>query len=153
VTILLLRHVHAGDRGRSDGRDDLRPISERGRRQAEALVTHLAAFSVTRIVSSPYTRCVQSVLPLAAAHGIEVDEHDDLAEGTPLEQVQRLMRTSDGGATLLCSHGDVIGDVVLGLRHRGVDLGGEPRWAKGSTWVLEGDPMAPTRATYLPPPA
>jgi broad specificity phosphatase PhoE len=153
VTLLVLRHTHAGDRATWRGDDRLRPVSERGERQAHALVDLLAGYPLDRILTSPYVRCVQSVEPLAAARGIEVEEEDLLAEGAPLDLVQRLLLQLAGDHAVLCSHGDVIGAIVTDLAHRDVDLGpGPPEWPKASTWVLDGDPLAP-RASYLPPPA
>jgi phosphohistidine phosphatase SixA len=153
VTLLVLRHTHAGDRATWHGDDRLRPVSEEGERQARALVGLLAGYPLDRILTSPYVRCVQSVEPLAAARGLEVEEEDLLAEGAPLDLVQRLLHQLAGDHAVLCSHGDVIGAIVTDLAHGGVDLGPcPPRWPKASTWVLDGDPLAP-RANYLPPPA
>jgi 8-oxo-dGTP diphosphatase len=153
VTILLLRHTHAGDRDAWVGDDRRRPVSERGVRQAEALVVQLGGYPVERVLTSPYVRCVQSVEPLAAARGLELEEDERLAEGTPFDLVQRLLHEVAGSDTVLCSHGDVIGAIVTDLAHRGVDLGSAGQvWAKASTWVLDGEPTAPS-ASYLPPPA
>jgi broad specificity phosphatase PhoE len=152
VTILLVRHTHAGDRAAWTGDDRLRPVSDRGVRQAEALVDLLAPYPVDRVRSSPYVRCVQSVVPLADARGLEVEEDDTLAEGTPFDLVQRLLATAGDEHTVLCSHGDVIAAVVTDLHQRGVDLGPAGLvWPKASTWVLEGAPSSP-RVSYLPPP-
>jgi phosphohistidine phosphatase SixA len=153
MTILLVRHTHAGDRQAWTDEDHLRPVSDRGRRQAEALVDLLAPYPVGRILTSPYVRCVQSVAPLGAARQLQVEEEDRLAEGTPFDLVQRLLVEVGRDDVVLCSHGDVIASIVVDLHHRGVDLGAAGlRWQKGSTWVLEGDPAAPS-ASYLPPPA
>jgi broad specificity phosphatase PhoE len=153
MTILLLRHTHAGDRDRWEGDDRRRPVSARGVRQAERLVEQFGGYPVDRVLTSPYVRCVQSVEPLATARGLDIEEDDRLAEGTPFDLVQRLLREVADHEVVLCSHGDVIGAIVSDLAHRGVDLGtAGPVWAKASTWVLDGDPQHP-RASYLPPPA
>jgi 8-oxo-dGTP diphosphatase len=159
VSLLLLRHVHAGDRDAWVGDDRRRPISATGLRQALALVDRYADRPVVGIVSSPYTRCVQSVEPLAAARGLLIEEADELAEGAPLDVVERFLRAQagrgerDGGDVVLCSHGDVIGAAVTHLAEVGADLpSATPTWAKASTWVLDGglDDPAPV---HLPPPA
>lgn len=156
MTLLLLRHVHAGDRGAHDGDDRHRPVSPTGLRQAVGLVEALADHDVVRILTSPYTRCVQSVEPLAAERDVLVEEVDDLAEGTPLDVVDRLLRRSapaDGAAVVLCTHGDVLGDVVQHLADLGVELPADPpRLEKGGTWVLDG-PVDDPVVGYLPPPA
>jgi 8-oxo-dGTP diphosphatase len=53
---------------------------------------------------------------------------------------------------VLCSHGDVIPDLLDALVRGGVRLRDELRWQKASTWVLrrDGDRLAEGR--YLPPP-
>lgn len=153
MPLLLLRHVHAGDRDTWSGDDRLRPVSDRGVRQADALVAAYTDLPVQRILTSPYRRCVQSVEPLAAALGLDVEQEDDLAEGVPLDVVQRLLGRLRGHDVVLCSHGDVIGSLVQDWHFRGVNLGpAGPRWQKASTWVVEGDPRLPT-VRYLPPPA
>ena len=48
--------IELGERDAWDGDDDQRPLSDRGRRQAEALATTLAPYHMTRVVSSP-DRC------------------------------------------------------------------------------------------------
>jgi broad specificity phosphatase PhoE len=104
VSSVLLRHASAGDREAWAAPDALRPLDERGRRQAAELVPLLLELGVERVVSSPYVRCVQTVEPLAAALGVELEEDERLAEG-------------EGGAAadliaehgvVACTHGDVI---------------------------------------------
>ncbi len=151
MTVLVVRHAKAGKRQAWEGDDRRRPLSEDGRAQADALVDQLAGFPVDRILSSEYDRCVQTVEPLARQRGLEVEHDPALAEGASLDQLHRLLRGMSGQHVALCSHSDVVGSLVQELRDRGVDLGPEPRWPKGSVWVLEGEPEHPA-ATYLPPP-
>jgi 8-oxo-dGTP diphosphatase len=108
VTSILLRHASAGDRDDWDGPDRLRPLDKRGRRQAAELVELLRSFGLRRVVSSPYTRCVETVEPLAAALGVPLEEDDRLAEGAG-PGADELMR-EDG--VLACTHGDVVFDVL-----------------------------------------
>ena len=151
AAVLVVRHAHAGERDGWRGDDRLRPLSTVGRQQAEAIATQLAPWHVTRIVSSPLVRCVQTVEPLATALGLEVVEDERLAEGAAPEDTATLLRASASG-TVLCSHGDVIGDLVERLAdHRLVDRR-DARWAKGSTWVVQLDgAREPVRAAYVPP--
>ena len=64
--VFLVRHARAGDRERWTGDDRLRPLDGKGRRQADAMVAPLAGYPITRLVSSPYLRCVQTLEPLSA---------------------------------------------------------------------------------------
>lgn len=103
--LLVNRHASAGDSDKWAGDDALRPLDERGRRQATALVDQLARFEIGRIVSSPFDRCVQTMEPLARARGLEVELSDDLAEGAGPERVRSLLLGLDGTAAALCGHG------------------------------------------------
>ncbi len=153
AAVLVVRHAHAGARDGWRGDDRLRPLSTVGHQEAAAIARRLAPWHVTTVVSSPLTRCVQTVEPLADDLGLAVASDDRLAEGAPPEDTAALLRDVAPG-TVLCSHGDVIGNLV----ERWADLGLVDRhtasWAKGSTWVvqLDGD-RAPVRATYVDPPA
>jgi broad specificity phosphatase PhoE len=45
-------------------------------------VEALGPFAIERILSSPYLRCVQTVEPLAASRGVEVELLESLGEGS-----------------------------------------------------------------------
>jgi 8-oxo-(d)GTP phosphatase len=143
VSVLLVRHAKAGDREKWDAPDDLRPISVKGEAQAGALVELLAGYEIDRVLSSPYLRCTQTVAPLAAARGLAVEPCDDLAEGEGRAGVALARRlVPQPGYTVLCSHGDVVEEVLDAL---GVQRDSYTR--KGATWVLE-----ETGARHLPAP-
>ena len=105
---ILLRHASAGDRADWSGDDRLRPLDEKGRRQAAELVAPLSALGVRRVVSSPYVRCVETVEPLASALGLGVEQDDRLAEGAGAAATELL--AEDG--VVACTHGDVIHALV-----------------------------------------
>ena len=140
--ILLVRHARAGDRTEWSGDDRLRPLDGKGRRQATALVDTLAPYGVERILSSPYLRCVQTVEPLAAATGVEIEEREQLAEGATWEEIASVVGEAAAATTVLCTHGDV----VIAL------VGPERPVKKGSTWVLELDRGGVEPVEYLQPP-
>ena len=81
MRILLVRHGHAGSKHSWVGEDGLRPLSQRGRAEAEALVELLEPHAPGRIVSSPLIRCLQTVRPLAEALGLTVEQSDALRPG------------------------------------------------------------------------
>jgi broad specificity phosphatase PhoE len=140
--LLAVRHSSAGDRAAWVGDDDQRPLDDLGQRQAQWLVDVLSGRRIGRILSSPATRCVQTVEPLATARGVALELEPALAEGTStavLPLVRGLgMPESD---VVLCSHGDVIGALV------GVDR----PCRKGSVWVLERVADGWEPAEYLKP--
>ena len=152
TTLYLVRHAAAGDRSQFDGPDRLRPLSEKGVRQADGLRDQLAGCGATRLFASPYRRCVQTLEPLAAKLGATVEEADALAEGAGAIPALELAEALRATPTVFCSHGDVIPDILDEAVRRGVSLQDELRWQKASTWVLtwDGDRLATGR--YLPPP-
>jgi broad specificity phosphatase PhoE len=80
--ILLIRHARADERAEWSGDDRRRPLDERGRKQAADLVDALSHYPLTRILLSPYDRCVETVEPLARACGLEIEIRDELGEDT-----------------------------------------------------------------------
>jgi 8-oxo-dGTP diphosphatase len=153
VSVWVVRHAKAGSRKGWGGDDARRPLSKAGRAQAEALVTLLKPARFHRIVSSPFVRCLETVEPLAAAAGLEVELDERLAEGAGPYGALALVRETNPEGGVLCSHGDVITELLSLLARSGVDLGEEPRCEKGSVWVLELDGDRVVSATYLPPPS
>ncbi len=151
VVVALVRHANAGERGAWRAPDAARPLSAKGRAQAHALAAVLADLGVTRVLSSPATRCVETVEPLAASLDVDVEAVDDLAEGAGPARALALV-TAARESTVLCTHGDVVRDVLSGLWSAGVELGPDPRSAKASTWVLEVRDRHILTAEYVPPP-
>ena len=95
--IYLVRHAKAGDREAWTEDDDLRPLTKKGKQQAEGLVGLLEDRDIDRVLSSPSVRCVQTVRPLALARKVAVEEVQQLAEGTPARDAIELLRTTGGG--------------------------------------------------------
>ena len=62
--------------------DEGRALTERGRRQADGLRDQLEELGITRLVASPFVRCVQTLVPLADELGVVVELDERLAEGT-----------------------------------------------------------------------
>lgn len=137
MKLFVVRHVKAGDRGRWKGPDDQRPASDAGKRQAGAIAGRLAGERVSALVSSPSRRCVETLLPLGERLGLKVDEDDRLAEGSSIELSLAVARDAPDRA-VVCSHGDVIPDLIAALVRRGMELTTEPDWRKATLWTLEG---------------
>lgn len=136
MTIRLVRHGSAGARG--SGVADLeRPLDEEGHEQARRLVDALADSGIERILTSPALRCRQTVEPLAAKLGIEIEMVPDLVEGRrPAPVVAMINRlVAAGSSAVLSSHGDMIPLVLDALAATGVPLAGD-KCQKGSIWEL-----------------
>ena len=154
-TLYLIRHADAGSRSAWSGDDDLRPLSKKGRRQANGIADRLADAGLTRLVSSPSTRCVETLEPLGAALGLPVETDARLREGSDgpaaLALAGELQALGDVAA--LCSHGDVIPDLLSELRIEGTTFHHQLTWPKASTWVLGGNGHHWTDAHHVPAPA
>ena len=155
-TLLLVRHASAGSRSDWDGDDDLRPLDDKGIGQARRLAEVLPHFRPTAILSAARTRCTQTVEPLAAALGLQVEPLPALGEQeygadpeAGLAAIERLLARRDrAGVTVVCSQGGAIPAVLTAL---GVDWRAaapasagksHPPSAKGSVWALGGRPGA-----------
>jgi 8-oxo-dGTP diphosphatase len=153
VTLYLVRHAKAGDRDSWADDDFSRPLSGRGQRQAQLLVDLLAGAKIDRILSSPYVRCMQTVVPIAGARGLSVEPVDGLAEGASLEDASELVRKHALAGAVMCMHGDVMPMLLEYFEATGVEMCDELRWPKGCTWVVDTDSTGEVvRARYLPPP-
>lgn len=80
VPFLIVRHAKAMERKNWSGRDQARPITERGRRQSNALTPLLAAYGVGKLASSSSTRCVQTLQPFQKAVGFDIEKWSTLSE-------------------------------------------------------------------------
>ncbi len=152
MALYLVRHGKAGNRRDWDGPDHTRPLSGKGRRQAEGLVHLLADRPIGRVLSSPYVRCVQTVEPLAEKLGLPVEETDALAEGAVPADTVELLRAVASSTAVLCTHGDLMPPVLDTLAAtEGLPLPPGYPFAKGATWELEVVGGRWLSARYLPP--
>ena len=149
MAVFLVRHAAAGDREGWQGDDRLRPLTKKGRRQAQGIADQLAPLGARRTISSPYVRCVQTLEPMAERLGVPVEADDRLAEGGGLAALDLVREAGEGAA--LCTHGDVCHEVLSHLARQGV-VKGNLGAAKGSTWVLELQGEQIVGARYLSPP-
>jgi 8-oxo-dGTP diphosphatase len=115
MPLLVIRHARARDRDHWEGDDRKRPLDERGRRQAAELAQELAGYPISRILSSPYDRCVQTVEPLAAQRGLAIEQRDELGEERQHHDGAALVRSLIGRPVAVCVHGG-LSDAVFGER-------------------------------------
>lgn len=154
MRLYVVRHAHAGSRSHWDGPDRDRPLSTKGRRQAEAIADALTHVGAGRLVSSPYRRCTQTLESLAIRLGVPVESDDRLAEGSDgvdaLSLADELCKEHD--AAVVCSHGDVIPEMLRILKATTARFKDPFVWPKASTWVVTWNGERWTKARYIPPP-
>jgi 8-oxo-(d)GTP phosphatase len=127
--LIVLRHGSAESRKAWTDDDRLRPLTGSGFGQAEGLVPLLAAYDVSRVVTSSSTRCRQTVAPYAEASGLKLEEYDGLSQEdatgeSVVEIVDELLETREG--SVLCTHRPVLPSVfdALGVEQARLEPGG-----------------------------
>jgi len=150
-TIYLVRHASAGIRSDTDSDDWRRQLDKRGKRQTRALRDLLMAHPITRIGSSNYARCVDTVTPFAKRLGVPVELEGALVEGSHPHRIVSLIAELQEESAVLCSHGDVIGDLIGHLFAEGVPMDGPRKWDKGSIWELRTIAGRVVAGHYVPP--
>ncbi|MBZ5738467.1 NUDIX hydrolase [Nocardioides mangrovi] len=132
--VVVLRHGDARSRKMWRRQDDrLRPLLQAGRLQAQRVIPMLAAYDVTRIVSSSSTRCVETVAPYSDTTGWKLELEDGLSEEeASAESVGGIVdELIDGDeSAVLCSHRPVLPAVYEAI---GVE---DPRLAPGGMLVV-----------------
>lgn len=125
---IVLRHGLSRSRKAWRPDDRLRPLLKAGQTQAQKLVPVLAAYDVTRIVSSASMRCVQTLTPYADVTGWELESHQRLTEeDATVKGVRRVVEdlVGDDRGSVLCTHRPVLPHVfdALGLVDPKLDVG------------------------------
>ena len=156
----LLRHAHAGDPERWDGPDAARPLSPKGRAQAEALSAHLAGigFTTDAILTSPKVRARETAEIVAAHLSLTIAIDDRLGGGADLRTIEAILDDAgDPGAPVLVGHDPDFSDLVAELCGQGstpmrkgafarIEAGRPLRPGSGTLrWLLPPDAIRPGR--------
>ena len=116
--IYLVREADAGGRFSWPGPDRLRPLTSAGWQQAKELADRLDGARIARIVSSPWLRCQQTVLPLAEARQLSIDAELGLGQIASVDRALRIVAEAVD-PTLFCSHPELIYAIIERLRASG----------------------------------
>lgn len=147
--VYLVRHAHAGQRATS-GRDIYRPLSERGITEAAGLTAGLKDCRIDTVLSSPATRCVQTVQGLATARDLDVFEVENLWEDSlPTDMLAVIEAFTVEENLAVCSHGNLIPEVLeLMARKHKIEVIGRG-CEKGSVWELHRSDQTWLSARYV----
>jgi broad specificity phosphatase PhoE len=152
LQLYVIRHAQAVSSADWQGEDKQRPLSERGKRQAERLVQSYEGTPIDVLLSSPYRRSVQTLNPLASARKLPVTTGDEFGVGaganTLLGAVMQLMVD----AAVVCTHADVLEDLLRRLVGLGLVAAGRTTSENAGTWKLSLSHDGISQAAYLPPP-
>ena len=138
MLIHLIRHAHAGSRKAWKGDDSERPLSDRGRAQAQAIARELDDTGVDTLWSSHFVRCAQTLEPLARRLSLAVETVPELGEGGdgPAALDALLAAAARGRTVAASSHGDVVPAIVAAAVERGATLDGPTAAKKGARYEL-----------------
>lgn len=146
--IIYVRHAKAHDREEWAGNDDLRPLSKKGLRQSEMLITQLAGYRPEELHSAAPQRCINTVTPLAQKLDLhpQVDaELGDLGwergEDIAMNAFQDAAFAAEENAPntsvkIICSQGAVMAGLLNRLSEEADITLEDLRIKKGSAWVL-----------------
>ncbi len=152
MPLYIVRHAKAENRSAWTDDDAVRPLTAEGVAQAEAIAEVLAPAAAGPLLSSPYLRCLQTLAPLADRLGLSVLPDERLSEGAPFEPALDLLGDVPDGA-VLCSHGDLIPDLLDALVRRGMSANGLPTGLKKAAMVVvHREDGRPVRAEHRPAP-
>ncbi len=116
-TVHLVRHAHAGDPAAWDGDDDLRPLSLKGRHQAERLGAFLVRTGIRpdRIISSPKVRALQTAQIIGAAVGLDVEVDERLSSGCYMGCLDVVLGDSGARTPMVVGHDPDFSLLMSGL--------------------------------------
>lgn len=105
-TLVVLRHAKAVGRQHWSAPDLERPLTGTGARQAKELADLLGAYGIRHIMSSPATRCVQTVTPYADLIDRSVRFDERLTEQAKPKAVGHAVAAALGRRkpTVICTH-------------------------------------------------
>ena len=161
IGLHLLRHAHAGDPERWHGDDAERPLSEKGRRQAERLGRLLAASddAPDLFITSPKVRARETAEMVAGALKVPVVVDRRLGGGLDLSTLSEILTAhADGERPCVVGHdpdfSELAGSLVglpMPLRKGAlarIDLSGEVAAGAGTLrWLIPPDVLAGRRSS------
>jgi phosphohistidine phosphatase len=117
IELYLLRHAHAGNPDAWTGDDAERPLSAKGRGQADRLARFLAAAEVKldSIVTSPKVRARETAEPVAAALGVPYITDPRLAGPLDAQVLEAIVADAGGERVMLVGHDPDFSDVAGSL--------------------------------------
>jgi phosphohistidine phosphatase len=114
VEIYLLRHAHAGNPDDWTGDDADRPLSPKGRRQAERLGRFLArnGFKPNAILTSPKVRAHQTAELMAAALVTRIETDHRLGMPLDIDLLSKIVADSGGDRVVIVGHDPDMSDLA-----------------------------------------
>lgn len=123
--LILLRHAKATPRTDWTGAEAKRPLLPEGKQQAKRLVSLLGAYSPKRLITSPWTRCDQTIAPFAKTFKRTVIYRSQLTELSTVLSPRRTKNAVEAlfdssKSALICSHRPALPTITQTLASRAV---------------------------------
>ena len=119
--VIVVRHAKAKPRSAWQRAEGDRPLAATGQRQALAVTRLLAAWRPTRVITSPWLRCISTVVPYAKKYDAQVRQRPQLTEasherhpGKAAAVVEKLFTSEH--PVVLCTHRPVLPTVLEVLK-------------------------------------
>jgi len=106
IRVIVLRHAEKA----AEPKDEP-PLSEAGRRRAQALASLLGKSGVTALYASDRLRAVQTLEPLAKQFGIKTEQ----IAAKDTDAVARAVLTHPGGVVVVAAHSNTVGPIIEAL--------------------------------------
>ena len=140
MKIFVVRHASAIERFFWSGDDSERPLNEEGSNQSLMIAKYFSDINKSSIFCSTAVRCQQTIWPTADLFGIQIELSNSLSEGSTSQTsdlIEKLATTEDSDAyPILCSHGDVISELIRSLTLKGMNIPKRKGFGKASIWEL-----------------
>src|SRR5262245_63698604 len=140
MRLFILRHATAGHKRDWIGSDAQRPLDVEGEHTAELLAKVLGDYGVRRLISSPTTRCVQTLGPLAEVRDLPIELWDGLGPDADAANIIACFTRPAFADAVLCTHGEVISPLLTRPEFRTLmrdsGLSETKLLTKGTAWRL-----------------
>ncbi|MET4781251.1 NUDIX hydrolase [Glaciihabitans sp. UYNi722] len=115
--IIALRHGKAVPPASWDGPDATRPLLHHGLEQSQSVAPAVAAWGPKKLLSSPATRCLATIEPVATLTALPVKpspglSQDSYEDGTAKVRSIVAKRLKKQESVVLCSHGPVLPAII-----------------------------------------
>jgi phosphohistidine phosphatase len=117
VELYLLRHAHAGDPAKWKGDDAERPLSDKGRGQAERLAAFLAEQGLKpgALLTSPRVRAVETAQIVGDAIGVKPHIDERLGMALDLARLNEVIDDAGSRRVMLVGHDPDFSDLAASL--------------------------------------
>ncbi len=145
---IVVRHAKAKPRSAWSRAEGDRPLAATGKRQALAVTRLLRAWSPERVLTSPWLRCLSTVVPYARKAGVSVRERPQLTEASHKRHPKKAAAVAQtmfdkDTPVALCTHRPVLPTVLKVIaRHASPELAAQlpakdPYLSPGEMIVLQ----------------